>query len=131
MNGAKMAFKMPIKMSRRRSLDHPSMTATSTHAQYSPFNQDRPILALQEYLPHSSTFVKQVLHQTEPEVPLERSRERLTFAVFRRPEERKPLQEERKGHTKVKQLLIEKRNEVVLLTHDSIRDVMRVQLGCH
>lgn len=86
---------------------------------YAPVNQRRSIFALQEHLPHSSPSIKQVLHQTELEIPFEGARERPALSHLRGP----PVRE---WDSQVKQLLVEKRNEEVLLPHDTVRDVVRV-----
>jgi hypothetical protein len=107
MNGAKIAFKIPMKMKRLLSL--------RTNVNY----ERRSILALQEHLPHSSTSIKQVLHQTELEIPFKGARECPALALLCGP----PVRER---YSQVKQLLVEKRDEEVFLPHDTVRDVVCV-----
>jgi hypothetical protein len=83
MNGAKMAFKMPMKMKRLLNLRTrvnygPGMTL----ANYAPVNQGRSVLALQEHLPYLSPSIKQILHQAELEIPFKGTRECPAFALL-------------------------------------------------
>jgi len=86
MNGAKMAFKIPMKMKRLLSLrTHINYDGGMVFANHAPVNQRRSILALQEYLPHSSPSIKQVLHQTELEIPFKGARECPALPLFSGP----------------------------------------------
>jgi hypothetical protein len=83
MNGAKMAFKIPMKMKRLLSLrTRVNHSLAMTLANYAPVNQGRSVLALQEHLPHLSPSVKQILHQTELEIPFKGTRECPTLALL-------------------------------------------------
>jgi len=120
MNGAKMAFKIPMKINRLLNLrTHVSYDGSMVFANYAPVNQRGSILALQEHLPHSSPSIKQVLHQTKLEIPFKGARERPALALLCGP----PARER---YSQVKQLLVKKRDEEVFLPHDTIRDVVRV-----
>jgi hypothetical protein len=59
MNGAKMAFKIPMKMKRLRSLHtRVSHCIGIDLANYAPVNQGRSVLALQKHLPHAPPSIK-------------------------------------------------------------------------
>jgi hypothetical protein len=120
MNGAKIAFKIPIKMKRLLSLwTRVNYNGGMVFANHAPLDQRRSILALQEHLPHSPPSIKQVLHQTELEIPFKGTRECPALALVCGP----PARE---WYSQVKQLLVEKRDEEVFLPHDTVRDVVRV-----
>jgi hypothetical protein len=120
MNGAKIAFKIPMKMKRLLSLrTHVNYDGGMVFVNYAPGNQRCSILALQEHLSHPSPSIKQVLHQTELEIPFKGARECPAFALLCGP----PVRER---YSQVKQLLVEKRDEEVFLPHDTVRDIVRV-----
>ena len=70
--------------------------------------------------------VKQVLHEAEPQIPLQRLRQHLPLPLLLRHE---ALEQAGQRHAQVKELLVKERDEVVLLPEDAVRDVMRVELG--
>lgn len=101
MNGAKIAFKIPIKMKRLLSLwTHVNYNGAMVFANHAPVNQSRSILALQEHLPYSPPSIEQVLHQTELEIPFKGARECPALALVCRP----PARER---YSQIKQLLVE------------------------
>ena len=71
--------------------------------------------------------VKQVLHQAEPQIPLQRLRQHLPLPLLLRHE---ALEQAGQRHAQVEEFLVEERDEVVLLPEDAVRDVVRVELGC-
>jgi hypothetical protein len=85
----------------------------------SPVNQGCSILALQEHLPHLTPSIKEVFHQTKLEIPLESTRERPAFALLPR-----PLALD--WHPQVKELFVKKCDEEIFLSHDTVRDIVRV-----
>lgn len=59
MNGAKMAFKMPMKTKRLLRLQtYVNGGGEMAIANYAPVDQRGPVLAFQEHLPHASPSVK-------------------------------------------------------------------------
>lgn len=118
MNGAKMAFSIPMKMKRLLSLRtcQPWLWLLPI---YSPINQRCSILALQKYFPHLSSSVKQVFHQTKLEIPFKGTRERPALALLCRP----PAPE---WHMQVKELFVKKRDEEIFLSHNPVGDVVRI-----
>ena len=83
MNGAKIAFKIPMKMKRLLSLrTHVNYDGGMVFANYTPVNQRGSILALQEHLPHSSPSIEQVLHQTKLEIPFKGTRKCPALALL-------------------------------------------------
>jgi hypothetical protein len=89
-----------------------------------PFCQERP--------PDLPIAAEQEPQQAEPEVPLQRlSQHALPEPLLPRPfAEQAPdrsLQESRNRQRDVEQVFVEQGDEVVLLSHDAVRDVVRVQ----
>ena len=120
MNGAKIAFSIPMKMKRllslRTRINHGCRWPLPIH---SPINQRCSILALQEHFPHPSPSVKQVFHQTKLEIPLQGTGERPAFALLCRPTTPE-------WHPQIKEFFVKKRDEEVFLSHDTIGDIVSV-----
>ena len=117
-----------MKINLRRSLYDVCVSSNdgSTWHSHSPLDQDRPILALQEHLPHTSLSIKQVLHQTEPQIPLQRSGKHASLAFFR---PYKSVQEGWQRYPEIQELLVEQRNEIVFLSHDAVCDIVCIEFG--
>lgn len=77
---------------------------------YVPFDQYRTILALQKDLPHATTFIKEVFHQAEPQVPLQCTGKQPALGFLALAQERETIEELREWHAQVKQLLVEQRD---------------------
>lgn len=72
-----------MKINLRLSLYHFKRLIASYSLKHDiPFNQLRPIFALQKYLPHLPALVEQELHQAEPQVPLKSPCEHLALAFL-------------------------------------------------
>lgn len=113
-----MALTMAIKIKRRRSLGErkkaKGISSTASRREGNPNSplDERHLVPLpQKHLPDaaSARSVAQVAHETEPEIPLERSREDLLTTS-----------EEGNGERKVEHIFVEESDEVVFLPHDPI-----------
>jgi len=72
-----------MKMKRLRSLrTHVNYDGGMAFVNHAPVNQRRSILALQKPLPPSPPSIKQVLHQTELEIPFKSARECPALALL-------------------------------------------------
>ena len=71
--------------------------------------------------------VKEILHEAESEVPFQRLRQHFALPVLLR---YKVFQLLRQWDAQVEQLFVEKSDQIILLTHYSVRNVMCVELSC-
>lgn len=107
MNGANMAFKMPIKMNLLLNLsrsEQPVNSIPSKKLQDLPLNKWSPVLRLQENSPDTSVAVKQILHEAKSQVPFKSFGQHLSLSSFVWNE---PLQWSRDGNPEIQQLFVE------------------------
>lgn len=143
MNGAKSALTTPMKMKRFRSLS--VSNAPSSNAL---FDQIFSSLVANDLLADLSTTVKEVSHETESEVPLEHfgetvaakrdilsslglvTREATVGWAREQPgrNEMDDLARDRETDTEIEKVLVEQSDEVVLLSEDTVGNVVSVKL---
>lgn len=139
MKGAKTALISPMRRKRRLRLARGRISSGHSHGCTDPTRRshsrfDKLLLVpfCQERPPDLSIAAKQESQQAEPEVPLQRlSQHALPEPLLPRPfaeqASDRALQEPRNRQRDVEQVFVEQGDEVVLLSHDAVRDVVRVQ----
>lgn len=133
MKGAKMALIRPMRMKRRRRLRKKGVSGERQRRKRTNARLDQLALVslAQERPPHLPVAPEQEPKQTKAQVPLERLREHaLAKALLPRQAPDRAPQGSGQRERDVEQVLVEQRNEVVLLAHDPVRDVVCVESLC-
>lgn len=85
-----------------------------------PFNQETPIFLCDKRLAYSAILIKQIPEQAKPEIPLQCLSQRLTLF------EPQFFKYRRQRKCQIQQFLVEEGDQVILLSHDAICNVMGV-----
>ena len=88
--------------------------------------QELAVPVLQKNRAYSSTSVKEVVHETKPEIPLQGACEdrSLLRLVINAEQTEDRLQGAGQRKSEIEEVLVEQGNEIILLSHDSVGNVM-------